>query len=140
MILLNNYSLAFAGLFVCILTLLVQQLVAARTKASQDGAIPGKIDEDLSHGSFVFRSHRTFQNSLENFPAMMATAFLAVFVGANATWTGILIWTFAVARIIHMMLYYKISTEVNPSPRSYFFLIGFIANIALLVFCGVALI
>ena len=140
MILVNSYSLAFSGLFVCILTLLVQQLIAARTKASQDGAIPGKIDEDLSHASFVFRSHRTFQNSLENFPAMMATAFLAIFIGANATWTGIIIWTFAVARIIHMALYYKISTEVNPSPRSYFFLIGFIANIALLVFCGIALI
>ena len=136
----NSYSLAFSGLFVCILTLLVQQLIAARTKASQEGAIPGKIDEDLGHASFVFRSHRTFLNSLENFPAMMATAFLAIFVGANATWTGILIWTFAVARIIHMVLYYKISTDVNPSPRSYFFLIGFIANIALLVFCGIALI
>ena len=37
------------------------------------------------------------------------------------------------------MLYYAISTNVNPSPRSWFFLIGFFANVVLLVFCVIAL-
>lgn len=139
MILFENYSAAFWGIFVSLLTLIFQQFVAAITKGSQEEAIPGKIDESLSHSSFVFRSHRTFMNSIENFPAMLGTSFLAVFVGANATWTALLIWTFTVARIAHMSLYYAISTEKNPSPRSYFFLIGVIANIALLGFCLVAL-
>ena len=70
---------------------------------------------------------------------MLGTSFLAIFVGANVQWTGILIWTYAIARIIHMVLYYKIATDVNPSPRSYFFLFGLAANIALLVFCLVAM-
>ncbi|MBL4584893.1 MAG: MAPEG family protein [Pseudomonadales bacterium] len=139
MISLDSFTLTFLGIFVCIATLMLQQLIAAKSKASQDGAIPGKIDDTLSHSSFVFRAHRTFLNSLENVPAMIATSFLAIFVGANATWMAILIWVFAIARIIHMVLYYKISTEQNPSPRSYFFLIGFVANITLLVFCGVAI-
>jgi len=79
-------------------------------------------------------------NSLENFPAMLGSFFLAIFVGANVFWTGAIIWIFAVARIIHMALYYAISTEKNPSPRSYFFLIGLAANVALLVLCGISLV
>jgi uncharacterized MAPEG superfamily protein len=137
---LNDYSIAFWGIFTIILTLIVQQLIASKSKASQSGAIPGKIDESLSHASFVFRSHRTFLNSLENFPAMLGTSLLAVFVGANVFWCGLLIWVFAIARIIHMALYYKIATEINPSPRSYFFLIALLSNIVLLVFCELALI
>jgi uncharacterized MAPEG superfamily protein len=135
----GSYSLALWGIFVILLTVLVQSLVAAGTKASQPGAIPGKIDESLSHSSFVFRSNRTLMNSLENLPVMLGTAFLALFAGVDAMWTGILIWMFALSRILHMALYYAIATEKNPSPRSYFFLLGVVANIALLVFVGLAL-
>lgn len=135
----NSYSLAFWGIFLIIATVIVQSMVAATAKASQKGAIPGKMDESLGHSSFVFRSSRTFMNSLENLPSMLGTSFLAIFVGANIFWTGLLIMIFAAARIIHMVLYYVISTDKNPSPRSYFFLIGLFANIALLVLCGITL-
>lgn len=134
------YGTAFLGLLVYLITLVMQALVAASTKASQQGAVPGKMDPSLSHSSFVYRSNRTFMNSLENFPAFIGAAFLAIFVGADAFWVGTLIWVFVVSRIIHMALYYAIATEKNPSPRSYFFLIGVVANIALLVVCGVALV
>ena len=40
---------------------------------------------------------------------------------------------FAIARLIHMVLYYKIATERNPSPRSYFYLIGMLSNLVLVV-------
>ena len=133
------YMSAYWGILIALLTLLVQGIVAAGSKASQADAIPGKIDESLSHSSFVFRSNRTFMNSLENFPAFLGTSFLAIFVAANAIWAGVLIWIYVCARIIHMILYYAISTEKNPSPRSYFFLIGLASNIALLILCGVAL-
>jgi len=135
----GSYSLALWGIFVILLTVLVQSLVAAGTKASQPGAVPGKMDESLSHSSFVFRSNRTLMNSLENLPVMLGTAFLALFAGVDAMWTGILVWMFALSRILHMVLYYGIATEKNPSPRSYFFLLGVVANIALLVFVGLAL-
>lgn len=134
------YNVAFLGLLVYLSTLVVQALVAASTKSSQKGAIPGKMDPNLSHSSFVYRSNRTFMNSLENFPAFIGAAFLAIFVGADAFWVGTLIWVFAVSRIIHMVLYYVIATEKNPSPRSLFYMSALLANIALLVFCGLALI
>lgn len=136
----EEYTFAYWGIFTIILTLIIQGFVAATSKASQAGAIPGKIDESLSHASFVFRSNRTFMNSLENFPAIIGTAFLAIIIGANAFWTGLLISVFAVSRIIHMTLYYYISTEKNPSPRTYFYIIGLLANIALLLLCGFSLI
>jgi uncharacterized MAPEG superfamily protein len=79
-------------------------------------------------------------NSLENYPLMLGTVFLAFFIGVSAFWTGIFIWIFAIARLIHMVLYYAIATEKNPSPRSYFFMIGLAANVALLILCGVTLV
>ena len=128
----SDYNIALLGILFIIATLILQSLIGATVKAKQPGAIPGKIDSNLSHSSFVFRAHRTFMNSLENVPAMLATSFLAIFSAVNPTWTMLLIWIFAIARIIHMILYYVIATEKNPSPRSYFYLIGLITNIALL--------
>ena len=133
---LDSYSVALFGILTIIFTVVVQSLVAAKYKASQPGAIPGKIDSSLSHSSFVFRSNRTFANSLENITVMVGASFLAILVGANPFWTGIIIWVMAISRIIHMILYYSISTEQNPSPRSYFYLIALVANIILLGLCG----
>jgi len=133
------YIISLWGMLVIILTVLIQAFVAMNIKASQPGAIPGKIDPNLSHSSFVFRTHRTFMNSLENTPIMLVTALLAVLSGANVFWTGLLIWIYAVARILHMILYYVIATEKNPSPRSYFFMAGFIANIVLAGFIAAGL-
>lgn len=135
-----SYSVAFWGILTLILTVLVQSMVAAASKAAQPGAIPGKMDSALSHSSFVFRSNRTFANSLENITVMLGAAILAVMVGADAYWTGVVIWIMALARVLHMVLYYAIATEKNPSPRSYFYLIAVLANIALLSLSTFALI
>ena len=137
--LLADYSATHAGLVVILATVLIQQLIASGKKAKAPGAIPGKMDDSLGHDSVVFRTQRTWMNSLENLPAMLGTVFLALFIGANPKWTGILVWVFAIARIIHMVLYYAIATNVNPSPRSWFFVVGFVANLVLLGFCIAAL-
>ena len=50
-------------------------------------------------------------NSLENVPAMLGTTFLSILIGANPTWTGWLIWIFALSRVGQMVLYYAIATE-----------------------------
>ena len=136
----ETYTMAYWGLLIALVILLVQWVIASGHKAKQPGAVPGKIDDSLSHSSFVFRAHRTLMNSLENYPLMLGTIFLAFFIGVSAFWTGIFIWIFAIARLIHMVLYYAIATEKNPSPRSYFFMIGLAANVALLILCGVTLV
>ncbi len=136
----ETYTMAYWGVLSALVILLVQWLIASGQKAKQHGAVHGKIDDSLSHSSFVFRAHRTLMNSLENYPLMLGTVFLAFFIGTSAFWTGLFVWIFAIARLIHMILYYKIATEKNPSPRSYFFMIGLAANVALLILCGITLV
>ncbi|MEH6551708.1 MAG: MAPEG family protein [Pseudomonadales bacterium] len=140
MSLFQDYHTALLGLLVIITTILVQMMVAAISKAKQPAAIPGKMDPNLSHSSFVFRANRTFANSVENAPAMLGAAFLAILVGAGPFWAAIWVWTYAISRLIHMGLYYAISTEKNPSPRSHFFLLALIANIALIIQAGLSFI
>ena len=128
----TEYQWALWGVWVVLVTFVVQALVAAMAKGRQPGAIPGKMPPNLSHDSFVFRAHRTFMNSLENSPLFFGTVFLALFMGTSPGWVTGTVWVFALARIAHMVLYYVIATERNPSPRSYFFLLGLVANLVLL--------
>ncbi|MGI0153938.1 MAPEG family protein [Pseudidiomarina sp. PP-1MA] len=121
------------GLWVILVTVMVQWFVASRFKAAAPGAVPGKISAELSHDSFVFRAHRTFQNSIENVPFFAAAVLLAILSGVQSQWFVAWVWLYAIIRIIHMVLYYAIATEKNPSPRSYFFIVGVVANIAVLV-------
>lgn len=118
--------------------LVVQWFIASMSKAKAPGAIPGKINEDLSHDSFVFRAHRTFQNSLENAPLFIATLLFGMQMGISGAVFNIAALVFVIARLIHMVLYYKIATEKNPSPRSHFFMIGWIANVVMLVMVTLA--
>ena len=136
----ENYDLALWGILLIVATLVAQMFVASMSKAKQPGAVPGKMDPSLGHESFVFRSNRTLINSVENAPALLGAAFLAILAGASAFWTGLLVWIYAIARLAHMLLYYAIATDTNPSPRSYFFLIGFAANIGLLIVAAGALV
>jgi uncharacterized MAPEG superfamily protein len=128
----NEYALTIWGLVIIIATLLLQSFIAAIVKAKQPGAVPGKMSTEISHESFVFRSNRCIANSLENALMMLSTVFLAIFANANPKWIGMYTLAYALARIGHMVLYYMIATEKNPSPRSYFYLLGFLANIGLL--------
>jgi uncharacterized MAPEG superfamily protein len=135
----ENYTFAFWGILLILTTVLIQSIIAMVVKASQDGAIPGKIDNTLSHSSFIFRSHRTFMNSLESLPLILGSCITAILIGSNILWTNLLIWSYAISRIFHMILYYVISTEKNPSPRSYFFLIGLLSNIGILILIFITL-
>jgi uncharacterized MAPEG superfamily protein len=127
---------AYLGFYLYLLMLLVQWAVATFSKAKQPNAIPGKLNDDLSHDSFVFRAHRTFHNSLENSVLFIATVLMAFAMGFQSPIFAICIWVYVIARLIHMVLYYAIATEQNPSPRSYFFLIGVLANVVMLALIG----
>ena len=133
----NSGYIAF---YLYLVMLLIQWVVATFIKSKQPDAVPGKIDNNLSHDSFVFRAHRTFHNTLENSALFVGTVLLAFVLNVQSSIFAIFIWTYLIARIVHMVLYYVIATEKNPSPRTYFFLIGVAANIAMLVILGLRLI
>lgn len=132
LLLLSEYRTTWLGLWFILSLLMLQSLVSAWAHAKQPGAIPGKPDPDLSHASFEFRAYRTFHNSLENLPMMAGSAIIGILTGMSAHWLAVLTWTYALARLVHMLLYYAIATEKNPSPRSYFYLIALLANLILM--------
>ena len=100
----------------------------------------GKIDPNLGQESFFFRSHRAFWNSLENIIPILGMAIVAIMSGYSPFKLGIVTWIYAISRIIHMLLYYYIATEENPSPRSYFYGFGLLATLYLIVDLGIFLI
>ena len=137
---LTEYSLAMQALMLIFATVMAQSVIAMIAHRKQQHYVPGVVSEKLGHESFVFRSHRTFMNSQENLLLMIGTVFVAVMAGMDAAWVAGCVWVYAIARLVHMVLYYIIATEKNPCPRSYFYMIGFVANLVLLVKLGLHLI
>tara|TARA_B100001250_G_scaffold384557_1_gene379486 strand:- start:4382 stop:4813 length:432 start_codon:yes stop_codon:yes gene_type:complete len=134
----ETYQSSLIGLWLILATIIIQAMVAVRTHRRQEGGyMPGILKSSLDHSSIVFRTHRTFQNSLENIIPLLGMAFIAMLSDYGSLKLSIIIWLYAIARIIHMILYYKIPTKKNPSPRSIFWAIGFLANVYLMIDLGI---
>ena len=113
------YQSSFIGIWVILTTIMIQAMVAIRFHRGQRGGYkPGIIKPELNQSSIVFRSYRTFQNSLENIVPILGMTFLAMFAGYSSFKLAIIVWVYAIARIGHMILYYQISTEKKQTPRT----------------------
>ena len=136
------YQTVFIGLWVILATIVFQAMVmvGADKKRLEKGYKIGVIDPSLGQKSFLFRSYRTFWNSLENIVPILGMSIVAILAGYSALKLSIVIWIYAISRIIHMILYYFIVTEKNPSPRSLFWVLGLLATIYLVVDFGIFLI
>jgi len=138
---LEEYQSVFLGLWLVLATMIIQAIVAVRVHRRQKGGYNvGVIKPELGQSSIVFRAHRAFQNSLENITPLMGMAIIAALSGYSATKLSVIVWIYAIARIVHMVLYYKIATDKNPSLRSIFWAIGFLTNLYLMFDLGVHLI
>ena len=129
---LETYTTSFIGLWLVLTTITLQAVIATGAHRRQSKMVPGIVDPALSHESFVFRSDRTFRNSLENIAPFFGLSVLAMLAGFSPNRLAIIVWVYALARLLHMILYYRISTEKNPSPRSYFYMIGLLATFYLI--------
>ena len=132
----DQYQFVFLGLWLILSTIVFQAIIFIRAHRRTKGYKVGVMDASLGQDSFLFRSYRTFWNSLENIVPLFGMAVIAVLSGYNPETLSIIVWIFAITRIIHMLLYYFIATEKNPSIRSLFYIIGFIANIYLMIDLG----
>ena len=128
----ETYATSLIGLWLVLTTITLQAVIATGAHRRQSKMVPGIIDPALSHDSFVFRSDRTFRNSLENIAPFFGLSVLAMIAGFSPDRLAIVIWVYALARLLHMILYYGIATEKNPSPRSYFYMIGLLATFYLI--------
>ena len=133
-----SYTMALAAVYALLVMVFVQSLVAAMAHRAQKSYVPGVVDEALGPESFVFRSHRTFMNSIENVPFMLGLILLAVMTGFDAWWLSLLSWVYVGGRLAHMITYYLVATRKNPSLRSYFFILAILAQLLLMVMLGVS--
>lgn len=129
---LETYTTSLIGLWLVLTTITLQAIIATGAHRRQSKMVPGIVDPALSHDSFVFRSDRTFRNSLENIVPFFGLSVLAMLAGFSAERLAIVVWVYALARLFHMILYYRIATEKNPSPRSYFYMVGLLATFYLI--------
>ena len=97
----HSTLLACAALAVLVF---LQVLVAdyASIKAKH---VPGMPVTD-GHGSFHFRAVRALGNTNETLALFLLLAALAIVLGANAKWTGIMAWVYVAGRAGHMGFYY----------------------------------
>ena len=137
---LEPYTTSLIGLWLVLTTITLQAVIATGAHRRQSKMVPGIVDPTLSHDSFVFRSDRTFRNSLENIVPFFGLSVLAMLAGFNAERLAIVVWVYALARLFHMIFYYRIATEKNPSPRSYFYMVGLLATFYLIGDLGQVLI
>ncbi|QPG06053.1 MAPEG family protein [Salinimonas marina] len=135
----HTYWWSLTGLWFILLMVFLQNFIAAAVHSKKGKTPPGQVSNNLGHESLVFRTHRTFHNSLENLAVFVIPVIIGIIIGADPAVLGAMVWAFALARLGHMILYYAIATEKNPSPRSYFFLGGWLINAALYVFVGIRL-
>ena len=129
---LETYTTSLIGLWLMLTTITLQGVIATGAHRRQSKMVPGIVDPALSHDSFVFRSDRTFRNSLENIVPFFGLSVLAMLAGFSGERLAIVVWVYALARLFHMILYYRIATEENPSPRSYFYMVGLLATFYLI--------
>jgi len=133
------YQSVLLGLWLTLSIIIIQAIVLVRVHRRQKGYKVGVIDPALGQSSFFFRAYRTFWNSLENIVPLFGMAVIAMMSGYSPQKLSVVIWIYAVVRIIHMILYYKIATDKNPSIRSLFWATGLIANMYLMVDLGIHL-
>ena len=137
---LGIYQSSLIGLWFILATIVVQAMVLIHLHRKQPNYKVGVIDPSLGQESLFFRAYRTFWNSMENIVPVLGMALIALVSGYSATKLSIILWTYAIARVFHMILYYMVATDKNPSVRSIFCSIGFLAMFYLLIDLGLYLI
>ena len=77
----ETYTTSLIGLWLVLTTITLQAVIATGAHRRQSKMVPGIVDPALSHESFVFRSDRTFRNSLENIAPFFGLSVLAMLAG-----------------------------------------------------------
>ena len=121
------YKLVFFALWVILTTIFAQAVVLIVAHRMQKNYKVGVIDASLGQQSFLFRSYRAFWNSVENVVLIFPLVIVGILIDYDSNRFGIITWVYAVSRIGHMLVYYFIATDRNPSLRSVFWLFGFFA-------------
>lgn len=130
------YNSVFIGLWLILVTIVFQAFIMTLAHRAEKGSKIGKINPNLGQESFVFRSYRTFWNSLENIIPILGITMIAILTGYSASQLSMIVWIYAISRIIHMLSYYLVATENKLSLKSVFYVAGLFATLYLFVDLG----
>ncbi len=114
--------------FVCLGGVYLVQVLVSDVVAIRAGHVPG-MPVATGHGDLLFRTTRALANTNESLAIFILLSLSAVLLGASATWTNRLTWTFVLARAAHMLAYYADQRTL----RSAIFTVGVVALVGLLV-------
>ena len=87
------YQHSLIGLWLILSTIIIQAMVAVRVHRRQKGGyMPGIVKTELDHSSIVFRTYRTYQNSIENVIPIFGMSVIAILSEYSAYKLSIIIW------------------------------------------------
>ncbi|MDG2004841.1 MAG: MAPEG family protein [Novosphingobium sp.] len=127
---LASYHPALLALALLSLAVLIQGVLTAPlafARGDEEPGMPLKGD----HAKFSFRVIRTYANSVENFPAFIATLFLAIIVGVDPTWVNWLAGLHVGFRLLFWVVYFAGIGKVAGGPRTMSYVGGWLTNTVL---------
>ena len=133
-----SYQPALLALAVLCSAVLVQNFLTAPLAFAKEGQIPG-MPLQGDHSLFSFRVIRTYQNSVESFPAFGIALLVAILVGVNSSLVNWLAGIHVVSRLGFWVAYYSGVGKVAGGPRTLCYVTGLVTNIVLAVACLVKL-
>ena len=128
--LLVPYTPTLAALAVLSILVLVQGFAAGALGYGTGEEIVG-MPLKGDHSKRSFRVIRTYGNSTENFPALAASAVLAIVVGVAPLLVNWLVGLHVVCRLLFGAIYYAGWGKAQGGPRTIVYVIGLLLNVVL---------
>ena len=91
------------------------------------------------HSDKSFRVMRTYGNSTENLPALIAAIALAIIAGVGTVWVNWLVGLHVAFRLAHWAIYYSGKGKVGGGIRTIVYVLGLLTNFILIVLALIAL-
>ena len=128
------YLPAIFSLMLLCLVALVQSFLCAPLAFVSEEQVPG-IPVRGGHGDLSFRVVRTYQNTVENLPALGIAAVLAILLGVSPVLTNWLVALHLIARLAFWAAYYNGSGKIAGGPRTLCYIGGLVTNFLLVLAC-----
>lgn len=131
----QTYLPAILSLLLLCLVALIQSFLCAPLAFVSEEQVPG-MPVRGGHADLSFRVVRTYQNTVENLPAIGIAAVLAMLLGVSPTITNWLVALHLIARLAFWAAYYNGSGKIAGGPRTLCYIAGLATNFLLVLACG----
>lgn len=131
------YTLSIIGMLVLCLLSIVLAVYSGSSKG-RAGALSGPVlpaDDD----NLLYRIDRAHMNSVEALAPFVVPAVLAMMVGVGPITLAVLVWLYAVIRLVHLAVYLRGGKAAKGgSMRTVLYVAGALVTVVLIVVTAVA--